>query len=144
MDLEYWYYFTTSLLIVEFFRQRLNLHGIVLKFKILILWDLWFIPSLHRCFRIKNKVRILMWKNLIKWWQGQVFWGVQVRQHTITHLKWSSGVRFTAHLNLGKSCTVKYILTAHLNILRSAFCSTAFIFKRQGLDDPHMIVTTKE
>ena len=35
MDLEWWYDFI-SLLIVEFFRQRINLHWIALKFKILM------------------------------------------------------------------------------------------------------------
>ena len=39
-----------------------------------------------------------------RFYPGLVFWGVQVRkhsaEHTITHLKWSWKVRFSAHLNL--------------------------------------------
>ena len=49
-------------------------------------------------------------------------------------------VRRVTHLNLVKLCTIRYqmhtylyMYTAHLNILRSAFCSTAGIFERQGL-----------
>ena len=39
---------------------------------------------------------------------GLVFWGVQVQKHTITYLKWSWGVQFSAHLNLVKLYTIRY------------------------------------
>ena len=70
---------------------------------------------------------------LLQMTPGLVFW-VRMWQHTITHIKWS-WVRFSAHLNLVKytQLDIKCTPTAHLNILRSAICSIAGIFKRQGL-----------
>ena len=42
------------------------------------------------------------------------FWGVRVQQHAITHLRWSWGVWFSAHLNLAK---------LHIPVVRYQACS---------------------